>query len=518
MGLVGFLVLIIQIHLFSVWASCEIDYTSFPPGFLFGTAASAYQYEGAFLTDGKGPSNWDVFSHIPGRIVNGDNGDFAVDEYHRYQEDIELMHSLGVNTYRFSISWARVLPRGKFGGINPAGIKYYNKLIDALVKKGIQPFVTINHYDIPQEIENRYGSWLSPLIRLDFGHFAELCFREFGDRVKYWATLNEPNIVVRFGYMSGSYPPAHCSVPYGNCTDGDSDFEPYMASHNVILSHATAVDIYRRKYQEKQGGSIGIVICSYWFEPLKDTPVDRIAAQRALAFESAWFLDPIVFGDYPPEMRQILGSRLPRFSKEERRKLQNGLDFIGINHYTSLYVKDCLFSECTYGMSSIEGFYSMILEREGIPIGEPTAMTTFYVYPQGMEKIVMYMKERYNNLPMFITENGYAQGSTPKAKAEEFVDDAERVKYLGSYLESLANAIRKGANVKGYMVWSLLDNFEWLNGYNMRFGLYHVDFSTFKRTPKLSADWYKGFIQNYKKHHNISYTQSLIKKPYAASK
>ncbi|KAH6790492.1 beta-glucosidase 47 [Perilla frutescens var. frutescens] len=214
----------------------------FPENFLFGTASSSYQYEGAALADGKGLSNWDVFTHGSGNILDGSNGDIAVDHYHLYLEDIDLMENLGVNSFRFSISWARILPKGRFGNVNMAGIDHYNKVIDALVLKGIQPFVTLVHYDIPQELEERYGSWLSPKIRNDFEQYAEVCFKYFGDRVKYWATLNEPNVMAIRGYRSGIYPPSHSS-------NSEEDTLPLLAAHNMILSHAAAVHTYRTKYQ-----------------------------------------------------------------------------------------------------------------------------------------------------------------------------------------------------------------------------------------------------------------------------
>ncbi|CAL9165535.1 unnamed protein product [Musa hybrid cultivar] len=477
-------------------AAC-LDRSHFPPSFLFGTSTSSYQIEGAYLEDNKSLSNWDVFTHIPGRIKDGSNGDIADDHYHRYMEDIELMHSLGVNSYRFSISWSRILPRGRFGGINPQGVAFYNKLIDALLlKAGIQPFVTLNHYDIPQELEDRYGAWLNAQIQKDFGYFAEVCFEEFGDRVKYWTTFNEPNVMVKFGYGNGKYPPNHCSQPFGNCSSGDSSTEPYVAAHNVILSHATAVEVYKTKYQAKQGGSIGIVMATTWFEPLRDVPADRAAARRAQSFYVPWFLDPIIYGDYPPAMRQILGSRLPRFSTSDKKKLQHKSDFIGVNHYTSSYAKDCMFSPCEGGGSEGDASVLTTGERNGLAIGKPTAMPNFYVVPRGMEKIVMYIKKRYKNIPMFITENGYPQGSDHNTSVTDLLNDKDRVEYLRSYLSSLHKAMRQGADVRGYFVWSLIDNFEWLYGYTLRFGLYHVIYETQERTPKLSATWYQEFLED----------------------
>ncbi|RCV34504.1 hypothetical protein SETIT_7G164400v2 [Setaria italica] len=482
------------------WASA-IHRSDFPVSFLFGTATSSYQIEGAYLEGNKSLSNWDVFTHAPvsGRIKDGSAGDIADDHYHRYDEDVELMNSLGVNAYRFSISWARVLPEGRFGRVNPLGIEFYNKLIDSLLLKGIEPFVTLNHYDIPQELEDRYGAWLSAEIQRDFGHFADVCFAAFGDRVKYWTTFNEPNVAVLTGYMLGTYPPARCSPPFGSCAGGDSDAEPYVTTHNVVLSHATAVEIYKRKYQSKQKGLIGIVMYTTWYEPLTDTPEDRLAAERALAFSVPWFVDPIVYGDYPPEMRQVLGSRLPTFSPEERRKLGYKLDFIGINHYTTLYARDCMFSSgCPLGQGTQHALAAVTGERNGVPIGPPTGRPMFYVVPDGIEKMVTYIMRRYNNLPMFVTENGYPDGGEAgHDHAKDLLHDQGRIQYLDGYLTKVAKAIRDGADVRGYFVWSLMDNFEWLYGYTLRYGLYYVDYQTLERKPKSSALWYKRFLQSF---------------------
>ncbi|KAJ4968640.1 hypothetical protein NE237_015341 [Protea cynaroides] len=491
LGFVWFLQLISSII-------CVLDRSQFPPSFLFGTATSSYQIEGAYLASNKSLSNWDVFTHLPDKIVDGSNADVTDNHYYLYMEDVELMDSLGVNAYRFSISWSRVLPKGRFGDVDPVGIEFYDKLIDALLNKGIQPFVTLNHYDLPQYLEDRYGSWLSFQMQEDYTHFVEVCFETFGDRVKYWSTFNEPNITVTLGYLSGSYPPNHCSD--SSCISGDSEIEPYIAAHNLILAHASAVNLYRKKYQVKQGGMIGIVVDCIWYEPLRDTPTDRLAVQRALAFGVAWFLDPIIYGDYPPEVRQIVGSRLPIFSEQEKELLSNKLDFIGINHYTTLYVKDCLFSHCErLGTPPGDAFVHFTGERDGVLIGEPTPAPTFYLVPDGMEKTIMYFKERYNNTPMFITENGYAQANYLGDSVKDLLNDTKRIEYLQSYLESLKSAISQGADVRGFIIWSLLDNFEWTYGYTLRFGLYYVNWTTLERIPKLSALWYKQFLNGEKK-------------------
>ncbi|XP_042485313.1 beta-glucosidase 18-like [Macadamia integrifolia] len=474
--------------------SCVVDRSQFPATFLFGTSTSSYQIEGAYLAGNKSLSNWDVFTHTPEKIIGGGNGDVADDHYHRYMEDVELMHSLGVNSYRFSISWSRILPRGRFGGVNPVAIDFYNNIINAILVRGIQPFVTLNHYDIPQLLEDRYGSWLSTQMQQDYGYFAEVCFKAFGDRVKYWSTFNEPNMTITLGYLSGEFPPNHCSQST-YCRSGDSAIEPYIAAHNLILSHANAAYIYRKKFQAKQGGMIGIVLNAAWYEPLRNIPADYFAVRRALAFDNAWFLDPIMYGDYPPEMRQILGRRLPMFSAKEKNKLKSKLDFIGINHYTTTYVKDCLFSPCDEGTPQGDSFVYFTGERDGVLIGEPMAMPNFYVVPYGIEKIVLYFKERYNNTPIFITENGFAQKNYAGASIKDFLNDTKRIEYLNDYLTFLAKAMRDGgADVRGYFIWSLIDNFEWLFEYTLRFGLHYVDWLTLERIPKLSATWYKQFL------------------------
>eukprot|EP01018_Ginkgo_biloba_P002552 Gb_20621 [translate_table: standard] len=473
----------------------EIDRNDFPPNFMFGTASSAYQYEGASREDGKGLSTWDALTHIPGRIDDGSNGDMADDQYHRYLGDIHLMASLGLDVYRFSISWSRILPDGR-GKINMAGIEYYNNLINALLRYGIQPFVTLYHFDLPQALEDSYGGWLNPQIITDFAAYAEICFEAFGDRVKYWTTFNEPNLFVPLGYTLGMYPPTRCSVPYGHCISGNSMSEPYLAGHHVLLSHAAAVDIYREKYQKIKGGSIGIVISAPWYEPLEDTPEDWSAVDRILSFQTRWFLDPIVFGDYPPVMRELLGSRLPPFTSELSRKLRGSFDYIGINHYTTSYAT----STPPPSPDHSSNFYpdAMVYttgERQGILIGERTAMEGLYVVPRGIQKMVEYVKELYNNPAIIITENGYAESKDSSISLQETLNDVRRVRFHSDYMSYLRTAIRNGSDVRGYFVWSLLDNFEWIFGYTIKFGLYHVDSVSQDRYPKLSAEWLRQVLE-----------------------
>ncbi|KAI3702886.1 hypothetical protein L6452_28639 [Arctium lappa] len=475
----------------------HIKRSDFPPGFLFGAASSAYQVEGAYLEDGKSLSNWDVFCHLVGCGENGQNGDIADDHYHHFLEDIEMMGSLGLKAYRFSISWARILPRGRFGKVNRAGIMFYNKIIDNLILKGIEPFVTLYHGDFPQELEERYGSWLNSEMKEDFVHMAEVCFKSFGDRVKYWITINEPNLVTEYAYETGIFPPSRCSEPFGNCTAGNSDVEPLVVMHNMLLAHGMTAKLYREKFQRKQGGSIGITLHCFMFEPLTDSELDRDAAKRAFAFNIGWPLDPLIFGDYPEEMHEYLGSELPSFSLDEKNFMKNSIDFIGINHYTTAYTKDCTNSSCSPTANrAIQGFLELVGERDGVLIGERTAIEGLYVVPRGMEEIVNVIKIRYNNKPMIITENGYSSPNVHENRIHELVNDVKRVEFHTAYLASLAKSIRGGADVRGYLVWSLMDNYEWLQGYKVRFGLHYIDRQTLTRIPKLSARWYKNFLTN----------------------
>ncbi|CAA0840337.1 Beta-glucosidase 46 [Striga hermonthica] len=479
----------------------EIKSSDFPDGFLFGAATSAYQIEGGFMEDGKSLSNWDVFCRRQGSIADGTNGDIADDHYHRYMEDIDIMHSLGLTAYRFSISWSRILPRGRFGGVNLVGIAFYNKIIDKLLLKGIEPFVTIFHNEYPQELEDRLGGWLSPLMQEEFVHFAKTCFEYFSDRVTYWITINEPNLFSENSYERATYPPARCSPPFGDCPYGNSDVEPLIVVHNLLLGHAKAAKLYREQYKHKLNGVMSISVCAFMYVPMRDEEADKEAANRALAFNVAWTLDPLVFGDYPPEMKHYHGSELPSFSSEEKELLRDSIDFIGINHYGTLYAKDCIRSSCVCNDSSctqggdrlIRGFVYTTGERDGVPIGERTGMPRFFVVPRGMEDIVAYVKERYQNKPMIITENGY---SSPSNEDYIYQHDVKRINYHQSYLQYLARAIRKGADVRGYLIWSLMDNFEWSSGYDIKFGLYHVDLHTLKRSPKMSAAWYTHFLSN----------------------
>ncbi|WJX66916.1 Beta-glucosidase 12 [Trifolium repens] len=485
-----------------------LNRNSFPEGFIFGTASSAYQYEGAANVGGRGPSIWDAFTHnYPGKIEDRSNGDVAIDEYHRYKEDVELMKDINMDAYRFSISWSRILPKGRLdGGVNKEGIKYYNNLINELLAKGLQPFVTLFHWDLPQTLEEEYSGFLSPNIVNDFRDYAELCFKLFGDRVKHWITLNEPWSFAKHAYAEGIFAPGRCSPWLNlNCTGGDSATEPYIVAHNQLLAHALAVNVYKTKYQASQKGKIGITLVSDWVMPLYDTELDHQAAQRAMDFIFGWFMDPLTFGDYPSSMRSLVGSRLPKFSTYQAKLVRGSFDFIGVNYYTSTYATNA--PELSDAMPSYTTDPLVILtqERNGIPIGPTAASFWMAIYPKGIRELLLYTKTKYNNPLIYITENGMDELDDPTLSLEKALEDKIRVDYYYNHLYYLQTAIEDGVNVKGYFAWSLIDNFEWSSGYTMRFGLYFVDYNNgIKRYPKMSAIWFKNFLQ----HKIVKYSDS----------
>lgn len=464
----------------------SVSRSDFPPNFIFGVATSAYQIEGACKEGGRGPSIWDAFTHTEGKILDKSNGDVAVNHYHRYMEDIDLIAKLGFDAYRFSISWSRIFPDGLGTKINDEGITFYNNIINGLLERGIQPYVTLYHWDLPLHLHESMGGWLNKQIIEYFAVYADTCFASFGDRVKNWITINEPLQTAVNGYDVAIFAPGRRE---------NSLIEPYLAAHHQILAHAAAVSIYRSKYKDKQGGQVGFVVDCEWAEANSDKIEDKSAAARRLDFQLGWFLHPLYYGDYPEVMRERLGDQLPKFSEEDKKILLNALDFIGLNHYTSRFIShvtECAEENHYYKVQEME----RIVEWEGgQAIGEKAASEWLYVVPWGLRKILNYVSQKYAT-PIFVTENGMDDEDNDNLPLHEMLDDKLRVRYFKGYLASVAQAIKDGADVRGYFAWSLLDNFEWAQGYTKRFGLVYVDYKNgLSRHPKSSAYWFSRFLK-----------------------
>ncbi|XP_020089298.1 beta-glucosidase 31-like [Ananas comosus] len=504
------LLVVVLLHVSSVKTEAEAEAEAvggralsrddFPPGFIFGAGSSAYQVEGAAAEDGRKPSIWDPFTHA-GKSFDGSNGDIAADQYHKYKEDVKLMHEIGLDAYRFSIAWPRLIPDGR-GAVNPKGLEYYNNLIDELLSYGIQPHVTIYHFDLPLILYEEYGGILSPRFIEDFTAYADVCFREFGDRVKHWVTVNEPNIEPIGGYDSGILPPERCSEPFGShCTVGNSTTEPYIVAHHLLLAHASAVSLYREKYQAKQGGSIGITLLGWWYEPYSQSSDDKAAAKRMVDFHIGWLMDPLVYGDYPAVMRENVGSRLPSFSKEESKRLRGSFDFIGFNHYIVFYVQADLstlnlkerdyYADAAVKLSLLNG--NSVKKQDILRMKKTPEMAST---PWALRKMLEHLKVNYRNPPVVIHENGAGSLVDPKTIANE-KPDYFRVEFLQDYLESVLLSIRNGSNTQGYFIWSLLDVFEFQFGCAVRFGLVGVDLNNENTTryPRYSSHWYSNFLR-----------------------
>ncbi|XP_042489608.1 beta-glucosidase 12-like [Macadamia integrifolia] len=477
--------------------SASFNRSSFPDGFIFGTASSAYQFEGGAKDDGRGQSNWDFYTHkYPGKIRDHSNGDVAIDSYHRFKEDVATMKDFRLDAYRFSISWSRVLPHGKLGrGINKKGVQYYNNLINELISKGIQPFVTLFHWDIPQALDEEYGGFLSPQIIDDFQDYAELCFKEFGDRVKYWITLNEPWSYTNGAFNLGIFPPGRCSKWVGDCTGGNSATEPYLGTYHQLLAHAAAVKAYKEKYQASQKGKIGISLVSDWMVPISEDISTKAAAKRSLDFMFGWFMQPLTYGDYPQSMKNLVGNRLPKFSVKQSKMVKGSFDFLGLNYYTANYITNVPLSSDVKMSYYADVHANRSTSRNGIPIGPMAGSDWLFMYPRGIWDLLLYTKRKYNNPMIYITENGVSELNNSTQTLEEALTDNMRIDYFYRHLLFVKKAIKEGVNVRGYFAWSLFDNFEWAYGYTVRFGIHYVDFKNgLKRYPKRSAYWFKRFL------------------------
>jgi beta-glucosidase len=437
---------------------------AFPPHFVWGAATSAYQIEGSPLAEGAGASIWHRFSHTPGRVAGGDTGDVACDHYNRYREDIALMREIGLSGYRFSIAWGRVLPQGT-GQVNQKGLDFYSRLVDELLEAGIEPFATLYHWDLPAALDDR-GGWLNREIADWFGAYAEVMFRTLDGRVKKWVTLNEPWVVSDGGYLHGVLAPGH-----------RSPFEAPIVTHNLMRAHGSAVGSYRA-YGDHE---IGLVVNLEPKYPASDAPEDLEATRRADAYMNRQYLDPVFRGSYPEELAELFGEAWPELPSSDFDLIREPFDFLGINYYTRGIMK-------ADPESRVEKA-TRVRNPEGVH-----TTTGWEVFPQGLTDVLVWVRERYGEIPLYVTENGAAFDDPPAADGDR-LEDPLRVEYLKEHVAAIREAIASGVDLRGYFVWSLLDNFEWSHGFSKRFGIIHVNYETQKRTLKDSARFYADVIR-----------------------
>jgi beta-glucosidase len=438
-----------------------------PPGFVWGASTAAYQIEGAVSEDGRGPSIWDAFVREPGKIRNGETGDVAADHYHRYRDDVRLAAELGLAAYRFSVSWPRVLPEG-VGAPNEKGLDFYDRLIDELLAHGVEPWLCLYHWDLPLALHQR-GGWT---VRDSAGWFADyssLIAGRFGDRVARWATFNEPGVFTLAGYASGRHAP------------GLADFGALSAAaHNVNRAHGAAVQAIRTRSR----APIGVVCNQQPARPASPAPADHAAAQLFDLFWNRAFADPMILGGYQAGLAALFEAHV---EADDLSAIRQPLDFLGLNHYSPNYVR-----------SDPDAPGGIALAPP--PAGAPVTMMGWEISPQAFVDTLVGEHARYA-LPIVVTENGVALRD--RIEADGSVNDSARIEYLSLYIGAIADAIRAGAHVDGYFVWSLIDNFEWAEGYEPRFGLVHVDYETLKRTQKASYHWLAAELRRSRESHPI---------------
>jgi beta-glucosidase len=436
--------------------------TQFPTDFRWGVATSSYQIEGAANTDGRTPSIWDTFAHTPGKTSNGNTGDVACDHYHLFEQDTDLMQRIGVNAYRFSTSWSRVLPNGR-GQVNAKGIDFYSRLVDALLERGIEPWLTLYHWDLPQVLEDA-GGWGHRDTAYAFAEYAEVMAKHLGDRVKNFMTHNEPWCTAFLGHHTGYFAP------------GKKDLKlALQVVHHLLLSHGLAVPVIRANSSESR---VGAALNLWTVEPASEQPEDVIAAKRYDGHCNRWFLDPLYGRGYPTDLLEWYGSNAPSVQPGDFDIIKTPTDFLGMNYYLRMIVK---------ANSSDEFLQCEIVKPEG----EYTDID-WEVHPLSLQQCLERMGQEYPVKALYITENGACYNDD---LIDGVCDDARRVSYLNQYIAAARDAIGNGAPLKGYFAWSLMDNFEWASGYTPRFGLVHVDFATQKRTLKSSGQWYSQLLK-----------------------
>ena len=441
------------------------SFPSFPPGFLFGTATAAYQIEGAVAEDGRGPSIWDTFSHTPGKVYRGDNGDIACDHYHRWESDLDLLASLGCRSYRFSIAWPRVLPEGH-GRVNQRGLDFYRRLLDGLHSRGIVPMVTLYHWDLPQALQDA-GGWAVRDTAARFADYAAVAAAELGDRVPLWITLNEPWVSAFAGHLQGRHAP------------GLADLGTALrAAHHLLLGHGLATAALRAG---RGSGQVGITLNLNDVAPASGDPADAAAATRMDGQANRWFLDPVLRGSYPADLLAWYAARadVSALDGADLAVAAQPLDFLGVNFYHHQRVAAADGSGALYG-------------ARPVPHAGPVTHLGWAVEPAALGRLLRRLTTDYGPLPLYLTENGACYYDYPDPEGR--VNDTERVDYLAGYFTAAAAAIADGVDLRGYYVWSLLDNFEWALGYLPRFGLVYVDYRTQARIPKASARWYADLI------------------------
>lgn len=432
-----------------------------PPGFLWGASTSSYQIEGAAGEDGRGPSIWDTHCRMPGRIRRGESGAVACDHYHRYAEDIGLMRDLGLKAYRFSIAWPRVLPRGR-GAANGKGLDFYDRLVDALLEAGIQPWICLYHWDFPQALQD-LGGWTSRDSASWFADYALLVGRRYGDRVKHWASFNEQSVSTLLGFAFNRFPP------------GLADRAAYFrAVHHQNLAHGAAIDVLR---DIVAGASLGIVHSRSIVYPERHDPAHQPAVALMDTHWNGLFPDPQILGAYPERVAEEIE---PYLRAGDLARIRRPLDWFGLNHYSPLWARR--------DPDSVLGF-SMGEAPEAMPRSE----IGWAISPDVFRQELLAIHERYG-LPVYVTENGFGSDKDSPDESGQ-IHDLRRIAYLHDYTLALAEALHAGADIRGYFVWSLLDNFEWLEGYDYRFGLVYVDFASQARMPKASARWYASLIR-----------------------
>lgn len=448
---------------------------TFPPGFMWGTATSSYQIEGG--SEHRGRTIWDDFSETPGKVVNGDTGKVAIDHYNRYREDIKLLADLGTKYYRFSIAWARLFPTPD-GKISMKGVQFYWKILTQCRLHGITPLVTLYHWDLPVWVQNKTkGGWVGDgSVADEFEKYARACFENFGNEVKWWITINEPWVVSAIGYEVGEHAPGENDAP---------GRKVYIAGHNLLRAHAKAVTLYRARFSKQQKGKIGITLDLNWAEP-RGGPEAKIAAKRHLEWRLGWFAHPVWIGDYPQVMKDEVGDRLPSFTAAELKQLKGSSDFFGLNHYSTAIITGL------NPPSTTESFWG---DRRSIETEDPKWQKTdmgWSIVPRGLSRALIYITKTYRPPGgIIVTENGLA---AQERTVEEMQNQSLRISFYERYISAIHEAIKAGADCRGYMLWSAFDNFEWAFGYTKRFGLYYVDFKTQKRIAKPAVAWYKKVV------------------------